>query len=170
MVLDTLLWHVGTKIANPGPEPALPQHDHAEGSGSAQPSVTSGVRWTSDSGNDDVNIVADGINNGTWGYNNLQWYGLTYYHKFNDQWHISIETYNEHQNNVANLNNPVAAAAIANGGTPFSPQYMPFNAPGGALCSSAAVVSCTATFQTALMYLNYKASPLDNISYRARNS
>jgi hypothetical protein len=22
-----------------------------------------------------------------WGYNNLQWLGGTYYHKFNDQWH-----------------------------------------------------------------------------------
>ena len=31
----------------------------------------------------------------------------------------------------------------------------------------AAVFSCTAEFQTALMYLNYKPRPLDNISYRA---
>ena len=68
----------------------------------AQPSGTFGIRWTSDSGNDDINLVANGINSGTWGYNNLQWYGLTYYHKFNDQWHISIEAYNEHQNNVPN--------------------------------------------------------------------
>ena len=29
----------------------------------------------------------------TWGYNNLQWFGGTYYHKFNDQWHLSFETY-----------------------------------------------------------------------------
>ena len=101
------------------------------------------------------------------GYNNLQWYGLTYYHKFNDQWHVSFETYNEHQNNVLNANNPAAFAAFAAGGTPFSPQYMPFNAPSLAQCKSAAVYSCTASFQTALMYLNYKVSLLDNISYRA---
>src|ERR1700730_5482986 len=44
---------------------------------------------------------------------------------------------------------------------------MPVNAPGEACCKSAAVLTCTAEFQTALMYLNYKASPLDNISYRA---
>jgi hypothetical protein len=92
---------------------------------------------------------------------------LTYYHKFNDQWHISFETYNEHQSNVPNLNNPAAVNIIANGGTPFSPQYMPFNAPGAAFCSSAAVLSCTASFQTFLTYLNYKVTPLDNISYRA---
>jgi len=163
---EALPWHVGATIANPDPNPLFPGTTMLKDPG-ATPSITGGVRWSSDSGNDDFNIVANAINGGQWGYNNLQWYGLTYYHKFNDQWHISIETYNEHQNNVANLNNPVALAAIANGGTPFSPQYMPFNAPSGAFCSSAAVVSCTATFQTALMYLNYKVSPLDNISYRA---
>ena len=44
---------------------------------------------------------------------------------------------------------------------------MPFNAPGGAICKTPTVLSCTAEFQTALMYLNYKPDPLDNISYRA---
>jgi hypothetical protein len=133
----------------------------------AVPSFTFGVRWSSDSGNDNINLVANAINGGQWGYNNLQWYCGTYYHKFNDQWHISIESYNEHQNNVPNLLNLAALNIIASGGTPFSPQYMPFNAPGGAFCKNAAVLSCTAEFQTALMYLNYKASPLDNICYRA---
>jgi hypothetical protein len=162
---EAMPWHVGQMIANPFPNPLFPGTTMPKDPG-ATPSITGGVRWTSDSGNDDVNVVANAINGGQWGYNNLQWYGLTYYHKFNDQWHISIETYDEHQNNVANLNNPVAVAAIANGGTPFSPQYIPFNAPGGALCSTATVVSCTATFVTALMYLNYKVTALDNISYR----
>ncbi len=45
----------------------------------------------SDSGNDNVYVVGDALNGGQWGYNNLQWYGITYYHKFNDQWHISFE-------------------------------------------------------------------------------
>jgi hypothetical protein len=162
---ESLPWHVGSTITNPMPNALFPSTTMKQDPG-AQPSGTFGVRWTSDSGKDDINIVANGINNGTWGYNNLQWYGLTYYHKFNDQWHISFETYNEHQSNVANLNNPAAVAAIAGGGTPFSPQYMPFNAPGGAFCSNAAVISCTASFQTFLTYLNYKVSPLDNISYR----
>jgi hypothetical protein len=89
------------------------------------------------------------------------------YYKFNDQWHISMESYNEHQNGVLNLNNPAALAILASGGTPFSPQYMPYNAPGGALCKDHTVLSCNAQFQTALMYLNYKPDPLDNISYRA---
>jgi hypothetical protein len=162
---DTMPWNAGARIANPFPNPLFPGTTMLKDPG-AIPSVTTGVRWTSDSGNDSVYVVADAINSGTWGYNNLQWYGLTAYHKFNDQWHISFETYNLHQNNVLNANNPAALAAFAAGGTPFSPQYLAFNAPGLAQCNNAAVFSCTASVQTYLAYLNYKASPLDNISYR----
>jgi hypothetical protein len=162
---EAMPWHVGATIQNPFPNPLYPNSTMLKDPG-ATPSVTAGVRWTSDSGNDDVNIVANGINGGQWGYNNLQWYGLTYYHKFNDHWHISFETYNEHQNNVLNQNNPTAFAAFEAGGTPFSPQVMPFNSPFLAQCSNAAVFACTADVQTALMYLNYSPQPLDNISYR----
>jgi hypothetical protein len=162
---EAMPWHWGARIANPFPNALYPGQTMLKDPG-AVPSVTLGVRWTSDSGNDDINLVANGINGGQWGYNNLQWFGGTYYHKFNDQWHISLESYDEHQNNVANVNNAVANNIIANGGTPFSPQYMPFNGPFGAKCSNPNVLSCTAEFQTALMYLNYKPDPLDNISYR----
>jgi hypothetical protein len=168
---EAMPWHWGAKIANPFPNQFYPGQTMLKDPG-AVPSLTLGIRWTSDDGKDDINLVADAINGGQWGYNNLQWYGGTYYHKFNDQWHISIESYNLHQNNVLNILNPAVAnaaavAAFNNGGTPFSPQYLPFNAPFGAQCKSAAIASCTAEFQTALMYLNYKPDPLDNISYRA---
>ena len=59
-------------------------------------------------------VVADAINSGVWGYNNLQWWGVTYYHKFNDQWHLSFETYHLYQKNVLNATDP--AGIIANGG------------------------------------------------------
>jgi hypothetical protein len=48
------------------------------------PSATVGLRWTSDSGRDDIYLVANSINSGVWGYDNLQWLGGTYYHKFNE--------------------------------------------------------------------------------------
>jgi hypothetical protein len=168
---EAMPWHAGATIPNPFPNALYPGQTMLKDPG-AVPSITLGVRWTSDTGNDDINLVADGINGGQWGYNNLQWYGGTYYHKFNDQWHISIESYNEHQNNVPNLLNPAVINAAGTGlfqmgGTPFSPQYMPFNAPGLAICKNAAVLSCTADWQTALMYLNYKPNALNNISYRA---
>src|SRR6202142_2469822 len=145
----SLPWHVGPTKTNPEPNPLFPGTTMPKDPG-AVPSGSLGIRYTTDSGNDDINLVANGINGGQWGYNNLQWYGLTYYHKFNDQWHISIETYNEHQNNVPNPRNAEALNIIPRGGTPFSPQYMPFNAPNGAVCKSATELSCTASFQTFL--------------------
>jgi hypothetical protein len=162
---ESLPWHVGQTIANPFPNLLYPNATMPKDPG-AQPSVSLGVRYTTDSGKDDINIVANGINNGQWGYNNLQWYGMTYYHKWNDQWHISFEMYDERQTNVLDANNPAAVAAFAAGGTPFSPQYMPFNAPGLAQCSNPGLFSCTAEVRAAVTYLNYKPGPLDNISYR----
>ena len=165
---DTMPWHYNATIANPFPNPLFPNNTMPKDPG-AKPSITAGVRWTSDSGNDNVYVVADAWNSGTWGYNNLQWAGITYYHKFNDQWHISFESYNLHQNNVPNALNPAVtgpAGFWTNGGTPFSPQYMPFNAPGLAQCANTAVLSCTASVQTYVTYLNYSPTKLDNISYR----
>jgi Putative beta-barrel porin-2, OmpL-like. bbp2 len=170
---EALPWHVGATIANPDPNPLYPGTTMLKDPG-ATPSVTAGVRWTSNDGNDDVNVVANGINGGQWGYNNLQWFGVTYYHKFNDQWHIAFESYNEHQNNVPNALNPLVVNTSGAGplgffqlgGTPFSPQYMPFNAPNLAQCSSATALSCTASFQTFLLYVNDKITPLDNLTWR----
>jgi hypothetical protein len=164
---DTMPWNAGARITNlmPG-NPLYPGATMLKDPG-AVPSVTAGVRWTSDDGRDDLNIVADAINGGQWGYNNLQWYGLTYYHKLNDYWHLAFESYNLHENNVPNLNNPTAAAIVAGGGTPFSPQFIPFNAPNAALCANTIVLSCTAETQTFLVYLNYSPNKLNNFSLRA---
>jgi hypothetical protein len=162
---DTMPWNIGARIANLDPNPIFPGSTMPKDPG-AQPSFTGGLRWTSDSGKDAVYLVANGINSGAWGYDNLQWIGATYYHKFNDQWHISFETYNTHENNVPNLNNPVAAAAVAGGGTPFSPQFTPFNAPNAALCNSTTVLTCTSDQQAFLVYVNYSPNKLNNFTLR----
>jgi hypothetical protein len=164
---DTMPWNSGARLANLLPGNALYSGATFLKDPGAVPSVTAGVRYTTDSGRDSIYVVADAINGGQWGYNNLQWYGLTAYHKFNDQWHISFETYNLHQSGVANVNNPDVRNIIAGGGTPFSPQFIPFNAPNGAQCATTTALTCNASVQTYLAYLNYKATPLDNISYRA---
>jgi len=161
-----------------GVDPLYPSSSFLQDPG-AKPSGTLGIRWTSDSGNDDLNIVADAWNDGVWGYNNLQWIGLTYYHKINDYWHISFETWNIHERNVPNLNNPISSALLANGGTPFSGLYMPFNGPNAAVCAGpsgfvngAAVsipgskLTCTADEQTFLLYVNYSPNKLNNFSLR----
>lgn len=162
---ETALWNAGKTTVNPFPNPLYPGATFKKDPGN-QPTLVACARYTWNNGNDNIYPCADGINNGEWGYNNLQWYGFTYYHKFNDKWHISYEIYDLFQKNVPNQNNPVAAAAIANGGTPFSPQYMPFNAPNAAQCKNTSDLTCTATTIGTVAYINYQFSPLDNISFR----
>ena len=163
---DTMPWNAGARITNlmPG-NPLYPGASMLKDPG-AVPSVTLGVRWTSDDGKDDLNIVGDALNGGQWGYNNLQWIGATYYHKLNDYWHIAFETWNIHETNVPNLNNPTSAGIVAGGGTPFSPQFIPFNAPNAALCPSATPLTCTADEQSFLLYVNYSPNKLNNFSIR----
>jgi hypothetical protein len=161
---ESAVWNSGEKLKNLDPNPLFPNATFAKDPGN-QPSLVACLRYTWNNGDDNIYPCADGINSGTWGYNNLQWYGFTYYHKFNDQWHLSFEAYDLFQKNVANENNPIAAAAVANGGTPFSPQYIPFNAPDEAQCAPSRL-TCTASATGFVAYLNYKFSPLDNLSIR----
>jgi Putative beta-barrel porin-2, OmpL-like. bbp2 len=185
-------WQLGARVPNPyvitgnnaagfgaGIDPLFPGRSMLKDPG-AIPSVTGGVRWTSDDGRDDVNFVIDAWNNGTWGYNNLQWIGFTAYHKLNDYWHVSFETWNIHNFNVPNLNNAGAAALITNNGTPFSPIYTPFNAPNAAVCAGprgyqrgagaitlpGAPLTCTTDSQAFLLYVNYSPNKLNNFSLR----
>jgi hypothetical protein len=173
---DTGPWHWGQTIPNPFPNPVYPGNTMLKDPG-AKPSLTAGVRWQSDSGWDNIYVVADAINDGTWGYNNLQWKGVTWYHRINDKWHFSWEMYSLSQNNVLNLNNNThnfsgsssitdVQAIINNGGYPFAPNLMPFNSPNLAQCSNPNVLTCKAEVFTTVMYLNYQFSPLDNISFR----
>jgi Putative beta-barrel porin-2, OmpL-like. bbp2 len=162
---DTAPWRMGQVVNNPFPNPVFPGTTMKKDPG-AMPSLTTGIRWQSDSGNDAIYVVADGINTGTWGYNNLQWFGGTYYHKFNDKWHITLETYTLSQRNVLNATDP--AGIIANGGFPFTfANGYNFNSPNTAICQNPTQLTCTARMFTMLSYLNYKFSPLDNISFRA---
>jgi hypothetical protein len=162
---EAMPWHIGARVINPFPNPVYPDATMLKDPG-AQPSLTASIQIKSNSGNDAIYLVADGINNGAWGYNNLQWFGGTYYHKFNDQWHITFESYTLSQRKVLNANNPLAQTIAASSGYPFGPQQMPFNSPFLAQCP-AEVVTCTARVYTALSYLNYKFTPLDNLSFRA---
>ena len=165
---EAMPWHWGQTLANPFPNTLYPGNTYAIDPG-AVPSITAGVRYQSDSGNDNIYVVANGFNAGNWGYNNLQWLGATWYHKFNDQWHLSFESYWGHQNNVPNALNATTQGILAAAGTPLSQGVngMVFNTPGAAQCSDTAVLSCKAEWVTALVYVNYKINGLNNISFRA---
>jgi hypothetical protein len=164
---EAMPWHWGQTIPNPFPNPVYPGNTMPKDPG-AMPSITAGVRWQSDSGKDNIYVVADAINSGTWGYNNLQWYGVTWYHRINEQWHFSWEAYTLSQKNVLNANNSfVTGQIVPNGGFPFSPAAgINFNAPNLAQCANPNVLTCTASVFATVMYLNYQFSPLDNISFR----
>jgi outer membrane protein OmpA-like peptidoglycan-associated protein len=162
---EAWIGHAGQEIRNLDPNPLYPGKTYLKDPGDT-PSLTACVRYTWNDGNDNIYPCADAINGGQWGYNNVQWYGTTYYHKFNDQWHFSFEAYDIFEHGVPNENNRIAEAAFQNGGTPFSPQNVPFNGPNLASCHSVQAIRCTVHAVGTVAYLNYQVSPLDNISFR----
>jgi hypothetical protein len=175
---ETPIWNYNLKIGNryvqdmsnaagfgPGVDPLYPNSTMLKDPGN-QPSGVFCVRYESDSGNDVFYPCLDGINNGDWGYNNLQWHGFTYYHKFDDHWHIDFESYYMSENGVPNLRNSQSVALFENGGTPFSPPYVNFNAPNLAYCANPAVLKCNVESVGVVSYINYTISPLDNLTFR----
>ena len=168
---ETALGNLGKQLPNlyvqvGNPDPLYPGAQFRKDPG-ARPTGVACARFQSNSANDDIYFCADGINNGGWGYNNLQWYGVTYYHRFSDKWHVSSEFWHIQENGVPNVDNPTAQAIIGGGGTPFSPQFIPFNAPGGAHCHKVQQLTCNAPEMSGLVYVNYTPRPLDNFSLRA---
>ena len=125
-----------------------------------KPSATGCIRYQSDSAYDAVYSCANSINNGAFGYNNLNQYTTTFYHKFNDDWHISFEGWQMHEYNTPNAASPFYGAS----------PYMFFNlvnGPNPAQCTSSLNPTCTSREWSLLTYLNWKFSPQDNISWRA---
>jgi Putative beta-barrel porin-2, OmpL-like. bbp2 len=155
MSTETTVWNQ-THISLINPTTGFPGYQGPRDPG-AQPSVTGCVQYESNTAWDNIYLCADGINNGKWGYNNLQWFGGTYYHKFNDQWHISMES-----RYMVGKDLPDVSQGLGN--TAFA-YILPTNHPNEAICSSGQT-QCTAKAVTFLFYLNYQFSPPDNISLR----
>jgi hypothetical protein len=162
---ESYIGNLGEEKVNPFPNPLFPNKTFPKDPG-ARPSFSGCVRYETNSGNDDIYACVNGINNGTWGYNNLQWKGFTYYHKFTPKFHVAIEVYNVHESNVPNINNPEVQQIFANGGTPFSGPNFRFNAPDAAQCKDPNTLTCRSNVQAELAYWNYQFSPLDNVSLR----
>ena len=175
---ETPVWHYNAKIPNqyvqsgsnaagfgPGVDPLYPNASILKDPGN-QPSGVLCVRYETNDGNDVIYPCFDGINNGHWGYNNLQWHGFTYYHKFNDQWHIDFESYYMSESDVPNLRNAQSVALFENGGTPFSPQYAKFNPPNLAYCTNAVALKCNVYSVGAVAYINYTIDALNNLTLR----
>jgi len=152
---ETTPWN-GTHVSYINPATGYPGYQGARDPG-FQPSGTACVQYMSDSGWDTVYLCSDGLNNGAYGFNNLQWDGGTYYHKFNDQWHISMEAWY-----MFGKNGPSVDTGFANS---FAVNILPTNRPNPLVCPQGESY-CTARAWSTLFYLNYQFSPLDNISLR----
>lgn len=76
----------------------------------AQPTLTLCASYSWTEGKDNVYLCANSINDGQYGYNNVQAYYATWYHKFgNGPFHMSTEAWFQYQENVPSIfvsNNP----------------------------------------------------------------
>jgi Putative beta-barrel porin-2, OmpL-like. bbp2 len=85
----------------------------------AKPSLTACLSYTFHDGNDNVYPCASGINRGKYGYNNVQLFVTTWYHKFNKSWHMATEAWYMYQRDVPSvtpgLANPLPTEPNANG-------------------------------------------------------
>jgi hypothetical protein len=128
------------------------------------------LQWMSDSGNDVLYPCLNGDsrvlgNKGNWGWNNLQHDVMTWYHKFNDQWHISTEYWYMYQNNVPNIGNAQGLANYLASPLVSAPE-MKIGAPFGALCDNPNAVTCKAREYAFVNYLVYQPTPRDFVSLR----
>jgi Putative beta-barrel porin-2, OmpL-like. bbp2 len=182
---ETPLWHSGLKTRNqysqaqaqafltnsgssltaPAFDPIFPGQSFRVDPGN-QPSLVACVRYAWNDGWDTIYPCIDGINKGNWGYNNIQWHGFTYYHKFNNEWNWNFEAYYLDEHDVLNARNPVAQAVFNAGGTPFSPQFIPHNSTNIVYCPNANTLTCNVWAVGVLSYLNYKPDPLNQFTFR----
>jgi hypothetical protein len=85
----------------------------------AKPSLTACVSYTFNHGNDNLYPCASGINSGKYGYNNVQLFVTTWYHKFNKSWHMATESWYMYQRDVPSITpglaNPLPTEPNANG-------------------------------------------------------
>jgi hypothetical protein len=90
-------------------------HDVAPWTPDAKPSATACISYTFHQGHDNVYPCINGINNGRYAYNNLQMYDTTWYHKFNDSWHMASEAWYMYQRDVPSVSGPIASEKGTNG-------------------------------------------------------
>jgi hypothetical protein len=99
----------------------------------AQPTLTACLSYTWTEGRDNVYFCANSVNNGQYGYNNVQAYYATWYHKFGSgPFHTATEAWYQYEENVPSVlipNNPAlipganGAFCAAGQATCFAPEW-----------------------------------------------
>ncbi len=122
------------------------------------------VIYTTDSGNDALYPCMNGLNSQKFGWNNVQHAVLTWYHKFDEHWHIDTEAWYMWQKDTPNILNPQGAAILA---AMFPPPEYNIGAPSGAQCSNPGAVTCTSHEWAFVNYVNYTVGPHDIVTWRS---
>ncbi len=125
-------------------------HDVAPWTSDARPSATACVSFTFHNGNDNIYPCVNGLNSGTYSYNNLQMFDNTWYHKFNNSWHMATETWYMYQKNVPSVFGPV----------------QPEKGTNGAVCA-AGQIRCFAPEWAAVNYVERQISAKSYLSIRS---
>jgi hypothetical protein len=131
----------------------------------AIPTATFTVRYTTEDNMTNYYAAANSINNGKFGYNNLQSYYLTIYHRFNDKLTTATEAWYMYQYKTPATNGATAGSQVGlampfvnSNGTPFG--YGTANGPYGAYCKTGS--RCT-SYEEAL--LNYTIYQIDHRNF-----
>jgi hypothetical protein len=77
----------------------------------AKPTVTACVQWNSDNSSDNIYLCDNGTNNAKYGFNNVNFYCFTWYHKVTDRLWWATEDYYEYQKDVPAVGQPTIPAA-----------------------------------------------------------
>ncbi|HEY6329814.1 MAG TPA: outer membrane beta-barrel protein, partial [Blastocatellia bacterium] len=115
----------------------------------AKPTFNACVGYYWDKGRDDVYLCDNSTNSGKYAYNNLQAYYATWYHKFDDKWHIATEYWYMWEKDVPSIFGPIPAEVNAD----------------GAYCASGEL-TCYAPEQAIVNYVERKLTDHDEISIR----
>jgi len=128
------------------------------------------VQWMSDSGNDALYPCLNGAkpigNSGNYGWNNLQHEVVTWYHKFNDKWHMSSEAWYMYEKNTPNMQNPDGPGLWSSYFGNTNTVGGPFGATGGRGCGPNDGVTCTSKEWAFVNYIVYQPTPRDFITFR----
>jgi hypothetical protein len=121
----------------------------------AKPTLNLGVQYTWNNGNDSIYPVLNALNDQKYGYNNLNSFYLTWYHKFasHPSLHISSEAWYMWEKDVPNVNNPNAAPLLEAGAN-------------GAHCKTVEQLTCYAPEYAFLNYLEKQINSKNYISIR----
>jgi hypothetical protein len=129
-------------------------HDVACWTDDAKASGIFCLNYSTASNNDNFYGCANGINDGKYGYNNLQDYDFTWYHKFNSKWHMATEAWYMYERDVPNV-----AGNVAN---PIKPEL----GANGAFCR-AGELRCTAPEWAVVNYVNREVTSKFTFGFRS---